>query len=561
VGNVARDTGSGLRSGGSGAIREREPMTIAETRPEDVATEVAAVPAEPSRVAGWLITADHTRIGRMYVGVSLFAAIGVLVVGTLVMAERIDTRSTLLPADNIAQLTSFVWIGLAFLVVVPLLLGIAIAVVPLQLGANAIAYPRAAALSFWGWLFSSVVLVASYLGNGGPGGGDTQAIEVFLTALVVLLVALVVGAACVAGTVITRRAPGMGLLQVPPFSVASLVSATALLLTLPVLAGRLVLLYVDQRYGRLVFGGTDGIAAQIEWAWLQPQTYVYGIPILGLAAEILPVAGGQRQPMRSVVVAGLGVAGAAAVGGMLQGMPVLDLDSVTPIVALARLVLYGVTALLPVLPFLIVLAIGGLAIKGGRPRLTAPLLFALAATLMGLVGALVGVLTPINDLDLVGTVYQESQSSYLFFAGLLAGLGAIAYWGPKLWGRRLPELASSGIAALGLIGTVLAAFPYVIAGFLNQPIGAVTWPHLDGPITLCNVAVTIGFGLLALSVVSFGLLALRAFTRGEVAGDDPWDGQTLEWAIPSPPDGTIADLGPVTSAEPLLDARAAGGEG
>jgi heme/copper-type cytochrome/quinol oxidase subunit 1 len=179
---------------------------------------------------------------------------------------------------------------------------------------------------------------------------------------------------------------------------------------------------------------------------------------------------------------------------------------------------------------------------------------------MGLVGALVGVLTPIKELDLVETVYQESQSYYLFFAGLLAGLGAVAYWGPKLWGRRLPELAAGGLAALGLVGTVLAAFPYVIAGFLNQPIGAVTWPHLDGPITLCNVAVMIGFGILALTVVAFALLALRAFTRGEVVGDDPWDGQTLEWAIPSPPNGATPDLGVVVSPEPLLDAKAAGSE-
>ena len=69
---------------------------------------------------------------------------------------------------------------------------------------------------------------------------------------------------------------------------------------------------------------------------------------------------------------------------------------------------------------------------------------------MGLVGALVGVLTPIVDLDLIGTVYQESQTYYLLFAGLLAGMGAVAYWGPKLWGRRLPDKAVGGLAALGL---------------------------------------------------------------------------------------------------------------
>jgi heme/copper-type cytochrome/quinol oxidase subunit 1 len=290
---------------------------------------------------------------------------------------------------------------------------------------------------------------------------------------------------------------------------------------------------------------------------------VYVIPALGLLAELFPVVAGRRQPTRAVVIGALGLAGAAAIGGAMQGMPTLDFDGVTPIQGLGQLVLYGITALLPVLPFLMVLGLGGLALKtavnsGGRPRPSGPFVFALAAVLMGLVGALVGVLTPIEDLELIGTVYQESQTYYLLFAGLLAGMGAVAYWGPRLWGRRLSDRAVGGLAVLGLLGTVLAAFPYVIAGFLDQPLGAVDWDDLDGPIQACNVAATIGFGLLALTVVAFALLALRGFTRGETAGDDPWDAQTLEWAVRSPAPAAMAvDLGLVRSAEPLLDVKEA----
>jgi heme/copper-type cytochrome/quinol oxidase subunit 1 len=137
-------------------------------------------------------------------------------------------------------------------------------------------------------------------------------------------------------------------------------------------------------------------------------------------------------------------------------------------------------------------------------------------------------------------------------------MGAVAYWGPKLWGRQLSDKAVGGVAVLGLLGTVLAAFPYVIAGFLDQPLGAVEWDELDGPIQACNVAVTIGFGLLALTVVAFGLLALRGFAKGDTVGDDPWDAQTLEWAVPSPARaGTVPDVGLVGSAEPLLDVKEA----
>ena len=137
-------------------------------------------------------------------------------------------------------------------------------------------------------------------------------------------------------------------------------------------------------------------------------------------------------------------------------------------------------------------------------------------------------------------------------------MGAVAYWGPKLWGRQLSGKAVGGLRRPGAARHGSRAFPYVIAGFLDQPLGAVDWEDLDGPIQACNVAVTAGFGLLTLTVVAFGLLALYGFARGETVGDDPWDAQTLEWAVPTPAVGRrVPDLGLVRSAEPLLDAKEA----
>ena len=153
-------------------------------------------------------------------------------------------------------------------------------------------------------------------------------------------------------------------------------------------------------------------------------------------------------------------------------------------------------------------------------------------------------------------MYQESQTYYLLFAGLLAGLGAVAYWGPKLWGRQLPDKAVGGLAVLGLLGTILAAFPYVIAGFLDQPLGAVDWDDLDGPIQACNVAATIGFGLLALTVRRLraaGAARLRPGRRRRrrpLGRPDPRVGGALT-AV----GGVVPDLGLVRSPEPLLDAK------
>ena len=173
----------------------------------------------------------------------------------------------------------------------------------------------------------------------------------------------------------------MDLMDAPPFSFASLVSAGALLLTLPVLAGTVALLFVDHHYARIVFGGNEGIIGEMGWSVLQPQTYVYAIPALGLLAELFPVVAGRRQPTRAVVIGALGLAGAAVIGGAMQGMPTAGprRGHAHPGFGTARALRHH--GCLPVLPFLMVLGLGGLALKaavnsGGRPKPSGPFVFA-----------------------------------------------------------------------------------------------------------------------------------------------------------------------------------------
>jgi cytochrome c oxidase subunit 1 len=149
---------------------------------------------------------------------------------------------------------------------------------------------------------------------------------------------------------------------------------------------------------------------------------------------------------------------------------------------------------------------------------------------------------------------------------VLATMGAVAHWGPKWWGRLLPMKATLPLALLGFLGAVLASVPMMIAGFADQPGGI--FPAVDpgvdgvvkfdysGPHALWNTLSFIGHALVLLAVLAFLALAVRSFAKGERAGDDPWNGQTLEWATPSPaPEDNFADLHVVASAEPLLDLK------
>jgi heme/copper-type cytochrome/quinol oxidase subunit 1 len=210
------------------------------------------------------------------------------------------------------------------------------------------------------------------------------------------------------------------------------------------------------------------------------------------------------------------------------------------------------------LPPLLVLGAAALTMKLGRPQVGSPLLWAVAALLMYLAGAAAGVLLPFTGLNLQGTVYEVAQFNLLVLGGVLAGIGGLFYWGPKLWGRKPGDLPLRLLAVVGLLGVVLIAAPDIILGFMKQPSGTVSDFGIDGPVQFLNALSGVGYVVLALVVLGVIALALRGFVRGETASDDPWDGATLEWTTTSPPPpANFAEPPVVTSAQPLVDIKLA----
>jgi heme/copper-type cytochrome/quinol oxidase subunit 1 len=175
---------------------------------------------------------------------------------------------------------------------------------------------------------------------------------------------------------------------------------------------------------------------------------------------------------------------------------------------------------------------------------------------MILVGLAGNALYLFTDAGLVGTVFEEGVFTYIVYGTAMVAMGAVAYWGPKLWGRMIPDKKVLPLAGLALIGTVLASFPNYIAGFADQPANALGEFTYSGPTELWNTLTTIGHGVFALSAIAFILLAAKSFRSGDVAGDDPWDGNTLEWATSSPaPVNNFVELSVVGSPEPLRDVK------
>lgn len=513
-------------------------------------------------VGAWATTTDHKRIGRLFIGCALLIAIAAAALGAVIGVERISaTGYSLLDQDSVTQIFSLYRVGLSFGVMLPLLLGVAIAVVPLQVGAKTIAFARLAMFGFWMWLAGVGLAIGSTIANGGPGGGSEKMVDLFLLGMGIAVIGALAAAVSVVTTVLTNRAPGMTLLRVPMSSWSALTGGVALILTLPVLLGTLVYLYVDHRYARVAFGGNKGISDWMGWSLTQPQTYVYVAMGAGVLAEIAAVVSGKRQVLRPVLLTGIAIVSLAALGGATQVQHGVTWTNTSGSDKVKELIPFLIFNALPLLGVLVVLGVSLLGIAKSKPRLVpamAPALLGLGMVLTGMVGHLVGLFGP---AQLAGTVFEEGEFIYVGYGALLIGLAAVSYWGPKLWGRVLPSSAVLGISGLAFLGTVLAALPMYIAGFANQPANVANNFSYGGPQELWNTASAAGHALVAVSVLLFVLTALRAFTAGEVAGDDPWDAQSLEWSVSSPaPSSNFVSTPSVASAEPLLDIKPAGGQ-
>jgi len=216
---------------------------------------------------------------------------------------------------------------------------------------------------------------------------------------------------------------------------------------------------------------------------------------------------------------------------------------------------YAIFNLLPLLGGFIVIALGALAMRGAKPRVIAPLVFGLLGAQMVLVGIVANGIYQVGDAQLAGTVFEEGVWLYVVYGAVLSAMGAVVYWGPKLWGRMVPDKQVLPLAALGFLATAFSSLPYLIAGFAKQPANASEFDY-EGPQKLWNGLTAAGHFLMFVTVVAFIGLVARSFRNGSVAGDDPWDGQTLEWATSSPaPYANFGDVHTVASAEPLLDLK------
>ena len=469
------------------------------------APESSVEPSAVSRVlAQPFVTSDGATVGRLFVAVSLLLALGASVVGVLLSLGRTEAVD---PADMFAGLNAYfrLWtlyrVSFLLLVVLPLLLGVAMAVVPSQVGAGNLAFPRAALASFWSWLIGALIIVVSVLAGGGWGavdgvtGNENDAIALTLLGTVMVIVALLVGAVSVATTVISLRQTGMSLLDVPPLAWSMLVAAAAWLFTLPVAVANIVVVYADLR-GRpaIAFGRAESpdIWLQLDWLVEQPAVYLMAVPVLGIAIEAVGAAVGARSSRPEAVAVIVGLFGLLAVGGWSQDYFTAPQDLRDGLVYVA----FGLAAVLPVAA----LAGGAaeLVLRGSKTLdrlLDARTVGAGAALKLLGAAALVGALRVVEPLDLLETSATWAVFHGVVAAGLIAGVVALLNWPHQLSIRPVSQMVGRGSILLLGAGGSLLVISDLISGFIADDRDLMALA-LDGSVAI-NVVNFAGAVLLA----------------------------------------------------------------
>ena len=543
-----------------------EGRTLAPQRPELVTD---GVPRPASRWLEMVASTDHKDIGRMFIGASLsFLVLGL--VGYLLMRlQLVVPENTLIEPVTFNRLLSVSTASLVALFALPFAIGLYTYVVPLQLGARGVAFPRIASLALWLYVAGGAILYVSFVytppetgfSNWPPLSDDiftsNNGPDVWITGVGLTVLGLVLQAINLAVTVSKLRAPGLAWRRLPTFSFSAAVSSWVLIVAGSAMLAALTMLMMDRQFNGVFFNSGEGGAPvyyqHLSWIFFSGCYLLFLLPAIGAISEILPTLSGKPLLSRAAVMGSMALVGVLGLLAWMQNM-------FTASIPVGWLYMAMAAALLLAVPLGVIFVNWITTLMGGAIRLRAPMLFALGAisTLsFGLGGELFHSVIPVNWL-LADTTDATACTGYVLVGGpILGGFAALHYWFPKMTGRTMGETLARLSLTLIIIGAHLTFIPLFLAGLEGQPVDVYKYFDVDN-LDLYNLLATIGAFVLAAGIVVTLVNALASVKNGARAGHDPWAGETLEWFAPSPPPPHNFDVVPdIRSDEPLRDIREA----
>src|SRR5215210_1744817 len=539
------------------AVTLPRPAPAAPGQRVQAAPEYGTLPAYRGLVS-WLTTVDHKRIGILY-GCTAFVFFLLGGIEALMIRIQLATpNGTFVSPDAFNQLFTMHGTTMIFLFVMPMSVAFFNYIVPLQVGARDVAFPRLNAFSYWTFLFGGIVLNSGWFLGGSPDNGwfnyapnsglaysPGHGIDFWNLGLQIAGIASLVGAVNLIVTCLNMRAPGMTLLRMPIFTWMALISQFLLLFAIPVISVALFLLMFDRLYGGNFFvvkQGADPLLWQhMFWIFGHPEVYILILPAFGLVSEIIPVFA--RKPLFGypfMVFSGIAI-GFMGWGVWAHHMFASGVGAVT-------VAAFSLSTMFIAVPTGVKIFNWIGTLWGGKLQFTTAMCFAVALVVEFTIGGLSGVTHAVSPADTqqTDTYYIVAHFHYVLFGGSMFGIFAgLYYWWPKVFGRLLDERIGKIHFVIMLVGFNLAFFPMHILGLQGMPRRQATYAEGMGW-DLNNLLASIGAFLIAASFLVFVFNVVRS--RNNVTADpDPWDARTLEWATSSPPPVHNFDVEPTVT--------------
>ncbi len=529
-------------------------------KPAHLTQEDHAPLAQPSLLAhptakyglmSWLTTVDHKRIGFLY---GVFALFFFLVGGfeaLLIRAQLMYPNGTVLTAQQYNTMFTMHGTTMIFLAVMPLSSAFFNFIMPLQIGARDVAFPRLNAFSLWTFVAGAIIINIGWFlpaaTHGAPDGGwygyapltsktyiPKHSVDYWIMGLQLLGVASIAASLNFIVTIINMRAPGMTMMRLPVFTWMTLITSFLIVLSFPAITIALVELMMDRNFGTGFFevslGGMPILWQHLFWVFGHPEVYILILPAMGIISEILPTF--SRKPLFGYPIV---VFSGAAIGFL--GFTVWSHHMFTTGMGTVATAAFSLATMCIAVPTGVKIFNWIGTLWGGHIVMRTPMMFALGFVWMFMIGGFSGVMHSAAPADSQqnDSYFVIAHFHYVLIGGsIFALLAGIHYWFPLMFGRKVSEFWGKLSFWVIFIGFNVTFFPMHFLGLNGMSRRTYTYdPNLGW--NSANFIASIGAFVLGIGIFIYFAVMFYTYFKGEKVGKDVWDGRTLEWSLPNPP--------------------------